>query len=87
VKQAPAHFPHKNALPGTWTVLYFTPAGDTMTHVRIVGLGYRDDPESEAMRKFFADGNRWTLDHIAKRYWPTCPRCKAEGAQGDTGQP
>jgi hypothetical protein len=46
--------------------------------VRIVGLGYDDSPESQAMRKFFADGDRWTLDHIAKQYWPKCARCKAE---------
>ena len=83
VKQPPASFPHKSALPGTWTVLYFTPAGDTMTHVRIVGLGYGDDAESDALRQFFTQGNRWTIDHIAKRYWPQCPRCKAEPAPSD----
>ena len=27
------------------------------------------------MRKFFAEGNRWTLDHIAKPYWPKCQLC------------
>lgn len=80
VKQAPASLPNRDALAGTWTVLYFTPAGENMTHVRIVGLGYKDNPASQALRKFFADGNRWTLDHIAKQYWPACPRCKNEAA-------
>jgi uncharacterized protein YndB with AHSA1/START domain len=79
VKQAPASFPHRDALAGTWTVLYFHPAGDDMTQVRIAGLGYTDSAQSQAVRQFFADGNRWTLEHIAKQYWPQCPRCKKEG--------
>ena len=78
VKQAPASFPNRAALAGTWTVLYFNPAGDNMTQVRIVGLGYDDSPQSQALRKFFEAGNRQTLDHIAKRYWPKCARCEAE---------
>src|SRR5687768_1631355 len=61
IKQAPASFPYRTAMRSTWTVLYFTPSGE-MTHVRIVGLGYQDDPESQAMRTFFTEGNRQTLD-------------------------
>lgn len=80
IRQAPAGFPHKDAVEGTWTVIYMNPAGDNMTQVRIVGLGYTDSTQSQAMRKFFADGNRWTLDHIAKRYWPKCAKCVAEEA-------
>jgi uncharacterized protein YndB with AHSA1/START domain len=83
VKQPPASFPHRAALAGTWTVLYFAPAGENMTQVRIVGLGYDSTDASQALRKFFEEGNRWTLDHIAKQYWPQCPRCKKEaGADG-----
>jgi uncharacterized protein YndB with AHSA1/START domain len=78
IKQPPASFPYRGATAGTWTVIYFTPSGADMTHVRIVGLGYRDDPQSQAMRKFFAEGNRWTLDQAAKRYWPKCKLCAAE---------
>ncbi len=78
VKQAPASFPHREALAGKWTVIYLYPAGENMTHVRIVGLGYDDTPASQSMRKFFAEGNRWTLDHIAKRYWPKCKLCEKE---------
>lgn len=78
VKQAPASFPHRSALDGTWSVIYFAPAGANVTQVRIVGLGYTDSEASRAMQKFFADGNRWTLDHLAKQYWPQCPRCKKE---------
>lgn len=81
IKQPPASFPYKDAAADTWTVIYMNPAGDNMTQVRIVGLGYSDAPQSQAMRKFFAEGNRWTLDHIAKRYWPKCPKCVAEEAE------
>ena len=28
IKQAPASFPHRDAVAGTWTVIYFTPAGE-----------------------------------------------------------
>ena len=81
VKQPPASFPYKDAVAGTWTVIYMNPAGDNMTQVRIIGLGYTDTPQSQAMRKFFAEGNRWTLDHMAKRFWPKCAKCVAEEAQ------
>jgi uncharacterized protein YndB with AHSA1/START domain len=83
IREAPATFPFRNAMRSTWTVLYFAPAGD-MTQVRIVGLGYNDDPESQAMRKFFTEGNRATLDHMAKPYWPKCALCKDE--QGSSQQ-
>jgi uncharacterized protein YndB with AHSA1/START domain len=81
IKQPPASFAYRDAVEGTWTVLYFTPSGQDMTHVRIVGLGYRDDPPSQAMRRFFEEGNRWTLDHLAKRYWPKCKLCEKEGKE------
>jgi uncharacterized protein YndB with AHSA1/START domain len=79
IRQAPATFPFRNAMRSAWTVLYFAPAGE-MTHVRIVGLGYTDDPESQAMRTFFTEGNRATLDKMAKPYWPKCALCKDESA-------
>jgi uncharacterized protein YndB with AHSA1/START domain len=85
IKQAPASFPYRGAIEGTWTVLYLTPAGENMTHVRIVGLGYDQRPESQAMRKFFADGNRRTLDQMAKPYWPKCAKCEAD-AQAQAAQ-
>lgn len=78
IRQPPASFPYREAVAGTWTVIYFTPAGQDMTQVRIVGLGYRDDDQSRAMRRFFEEGNRWTLDHLAKPYWPKCKLCEKE---------
>jgi uncharacterized protein YndB with AHSA1/START domain len=84
IKQAPQGFPYPDAIAGTWTVIYMNPAGDNMTQVRIVGLGYTDEPQSQAMRKFFSEGNRWTLDHMAKPYWPKCAKCVADEAKAAT---
>jgi len=81
IKQPPAGFPYKDAVAGTWTVIYLNPAGDNMTQVRIIGLGYTDAPQSQAMSKFFAEGNRWTLEHIGKRFWPKCPKCVRDEAE------
>jgi uncharacterized protein YndB with AHSA1/START domain len=78
IRQAPASFPHRDAVDGTWTVIYFTKSGEDMTHVRIVGLGYTETAQSQAMREYFEKGNRWTLDHLAKRYAAQCARCKKE---------
>jgi uncharacterized protein YndB with AHSA1/START domain len=77
IKQAPADFPFKQAMLSTWTVLYLAPAG-SMTQVRIVGLGYGDDQESQAMRNFFEKSNRAALDLMAKPFWPKCAHCAAE---------
>ena len=82
IKEAPASFPYRNAVRGAWTVIYLTPSGQDMTHVRLVGLGYSDDPESQEMRQFFERGNRITLDHMAKPYWPQCALCKKNAAAG-----
>ena len=84
IRQAPAGFPHRDAIAGTWTVVYFTKSGEDMTHVRMVGLGYRDDTASQALRQFFEKGNRWTLDHLAKPYAPQCARCKKEAEAAGT---
>lgn len=81
IRQAPASFPHGQAIDGPWTVIYFTPAGTDMTLVRIVGLGYRDDAQSQAMRQFFVHGNRQTLEEIARHYRPKCKLCEKEGKE------
>jgi uncharacterized protein YndB with AHSA1/START domain len=86
VQQAPATLPNREALKGTWTVLYFSPAGENMSHLRIVGLGYTQEPASQALRKFFAEGNRATLDRIAKPYWQKCHLCEKEDAEKNPKQ-
>jgi uncharacterized protein YndB with AHSA1/START domain len=68
----PASFRYPRERQGTWTVIYFTSLGESTTQVRIVDLGHRDDERSQAMRRLFAEGNRWTLDNIIKNYAPRC---------------
>lgn len=80
VKRAPEDFPFREAVRGIWSVFYLTPLGEDMTHLKLVGLGYRDDRESLEMREYFAKGNRWTLDQLAAHYAPKCARCEAETA-------
>jgi len=84
IRQAPASLPHREAVAGTWTVVYFNKSGEDMTFVRMVGLGYTDAPESQALRQFFDQANRWTLDHVAKPYAPQCARCKKEAEAAAT---
>jgi uncharacterized protein YndB with AHSA1/START domain len=76
-RQMPSSDPQRDAVPGTWTVIHFTPSGDDMTHVRIVVLGFRDTPASQALRKATGEANRAMLDHVAQRYWPKCKLCAA----------
>lgn len=76
VVKAPANFPHREAIAGTWSVIYFASIAGETTHVRLVGLGYDDSEASRAMRTFFEQGNRATLDHLVKQYRPSCASCE-----------
>lgn len=75
VVKAPADFPHPAVL-NTWTVIYFASIAGETTHVRLVGLGYEDTAASQAMRDYFEQGNRATLDHLVKQYRPNCASCE-----------
>jgi uncharacterized protein YndB with AHSA1/START domain len=68
VAQAPAGFPFPNAVKRMWTVLYFRPIDGERTHVRIVGMGFADDEESQRMRAFFERGNAYTLEQLQRRF-------------------
>jgi uncharacterized protein YndB with AHSA1/START domain len=65
---SPANFPYKKALEKSWTVIYFEPLPGNRTKVRVVGLGYEEDAESQMMREFFKKGNAITLEHLKKRF-------------------
>lgn len=71
VAKAPAGFPFPNAVQTMWTVLYFEPEGADRTRLRVVGLGFGPDEESQKMRAFFEKGNEFTLkqlqSHFSKR--------------------
>lgn len=61
ISKPPANFPFKDAWKNTWSVITLTDLGDNRTHMRLAGMGYTADPESQAMRKFFLTGNEWSL--------------------------
>lgn len=67
VAKAPANFPYANAITRIWSVVYFTPEGEK-TRVSEVTMGFSDDPESQALRKFLEDGNRYLLGQLQKRF-------------------
>ncbi|MEO8674359.1 MAG: SRPBCC domain-containing protein [Casimicrobiaceae bacterium] len=68
VAKAPENFPFKSRIGDMWTVLYFEPAPDGKTLLRVVGLGFASDEESQKMKSFFAQGNAYTLTQIQKRF-------------------
>lgn len=68
VAKAPADFPFRAKASQMWTVLYFAPAADGKTSLRIVGLGFGSDSESQAMKEFFERGNAYTLGELQKHF-------------------
>ena len=72
VSRAPDGLPFANALQHMWTVIYFEPVGPDRTRVRVVGLGFRPDAESQQMRGFFEQGNAATLK-LLQRHFTTKP--------------
>lgn len=84
IEQAPSDLPGRDAVGEVWTVMYFSAAGEAMTHIRIVGLGYDDDPASQALRQHLETSYRNVLTRLAKPYWPTCALCKAPSGESET---
>ncbi len=61
ISKPPAGFPFKESWKGTWSVITLTDIGEQRTHMRLAGMGYTADAESQAMRKFFLAGNDYSL--------------------------
>jgi uncharacterized protein YndB with AHSA1/START domain len=78
VHKPPDDFPLPESVKDMWTVIYFQPLEPGMTNVRIIGLGFSDDPDSQKLKEFFRDGNAWTLEQLQKKYWPSCASCQKE---------
>lgn len=70
VTRFPEGFPFPNAVKRMWTVIYFDRAEPGKTRIRIVGLGFTQDEESQKMRKFFEAGNAQTLKELQQRFAP-----------------
>jgi uncharacterized protein YndB with AHSA1/START domain len=68
VSKSPDGFPFRDSISSMWTVLYFSPVADGKTHLRIVGLGFTDDEQSQKMKAYFTRGNQFTLEQLQKRF-------------------
>lgn len=68
VSKAPERFPFKSKVGDMWTVLYFQPTAEGKTALRIVGMGFEADEESQKMKEFFKQGNAYTLAQLQKRF-------------------
>lgn len=68
VSKPPANFPFRAIASQMWTVLYFTPTAQGKTTLRIVGLGFGSDSESQGMKEFFQRGNAYTLEELQKHF-------------------
>ncbi len=78
VHQPPANLPLPESVRGMWTVIYFQPLEPGMTNVRVVGLGYGDDADSQKLKEHFRKGNAWTLEQLQRKFWPSCASCQKE---------
>lgn len=70
VVRAPHAFPFKSKVGDMWTVVYFQPTPEGTTMLRIVGMGFDSDHESQRMKEFFVRGNAYTLTQLRTRFQP-----------------
>jgi uncharacterized protein YndB with AHSA1/START domain len=68
VVRAPENFPFRAKVGDMWTVMYFQATPDGKTLLRIVGMGFGADEESQRMRSFFEKGNAFTLAQLQKHF-------------------
>jgi uncharacterized protein YndB with AHSA1/START domain len=68
VTKAPEKFPFRSRIGDMWTVLYFQPTAEGKTTLRIVGMGFGKDEESQKMKAFFEQGNAYTLTQLQKHF-------------------
>lgn len=68
IQQPPEGFPFMNVYDQMWTVVTQTDLGDGRTHVRIAAHGFTAAEESQAMRRFFDQGNLYTLRRLQAHF-------------------
>jgi uncharacterized protein YndB with AHSA1/START domain len=73
VQKPPKGFPFQSAYTSTWSVVTLTGLGDGRTHLRLAGLGYTADEESQPMRRFFDTGNAWSLKRLQSHFDASLP--------------
>lgn len=70
VTKFPDSYPWKKEAGLTWAVFYFTELSPEMTQIKVVGLGYQMDENSQKMRQFFALANKVSLDKLIEHLTP-----------------
>ena len=60
-----------------YNIIEFAPASEDQTRITSWGLGYRQEPEWDAMLGFFVAGNEWTYSNLQRAVrggsiWPEC---------------
>lgn len=78
----PKNFPFVNAWRSAWSVFTLTDLGDGRTHLRMAGLGYGSDEESQRMRAFFKAGNDWSMKKL-QSHFDAAVKPKAGGAHAE----
>ncbi len=68
VSKPPEGFPFPNEVRAMWTVIYLFAERPNLTRIRIVGLGFSEDENSQKMRQFFDRGNAYTLKGLQDRF-------------------
>ncbi len=68
VAKAPEKFPFPNAVHQMWTVLYVEATAASQTRIRVVGLGFGLEEESQKMRAFFQKGNATTVEQLRRHF-------------------
>lgn len=83
IDRPPKTFPFKNAWKSPWTVITLADVGGARTHLRIAMLGFGADEESQAMRRFFENGNAWTIKTLQAHFDPA----SRDNLPGETDPP
>ena len=82
VAKTPEKFPFPNAVHQMWTVLYVEATAASQTRIRVVGLGFGLEEESQKMRAFFQKGNATTVEQLRRHF--ARPRSRKYHHEGTT---
>lgn len=63
---APAQFPFKKSIEGTWTMIFVDSLPNDRTKLRITGAGFRDDDETKTMIEYFDKANPQVIEKLKK---------------------
>lgn len=74
MSKPPSDFPFpETAWSTTWSVATLTELSDGRTHLRLTGMGYTAEAESQKMRAFFKTGNAYSMKRLQSAFDKTAP--------------